>query len=403
MIVSRSHKIALEPTADQERQFKRAAGVARFTWNWALAEWKAWYKAGKKPSAMALKKHFNAIKGELFPWVYDSPRDANAQPFANLDKAYKRFFGGDAKYPKFKKKGKCRDAFYVANDKFHVEGDVITLPRIGKVKMREALRFGGKVVCATVSRTANRWFVSISVEVDLPVLACENQASRVGVDLGVKNLATVAGLDDDINIEGPKPLQAALKRLARLNRSLSRKVKGSKNREKARLKVARCHARIAGVRADALHKLTTWLVRTYGCVVIEDLGVKGMMRNGKLARVISDMGFGEFRRQLDYKQALSQAEVIVADRWFLSSRCCRKCDVVSAGLTLKDRVFHCENRACGHVEDRDIHAARNLERYPGLPGNLYACGHPSAGLAAGLPSETRVVEAGIPGVSLESF
>ena len=146
------HKIALQPTADQERQLRRAAGVARFTWNWALAEWKVWYKGGKRPSAMALKKHFNAIKGELFPWVYESPRDANAQPFANLDKAYKRFFGGDAKYPKFKKKGKCRDAFYVANDKFHVEGDVITLPRVGKVKMREALRFGGKVVCATVSR-----------------------------------------------------------------------------------------------------------------------------------------------------------------------------------------------------------------------------------------------------------
>ena len=221
MIASRSHKIALEPTADQERQFKRAAGVARFTWNWALAQWKTWYKAGKKPSAMALKKHFNAIKGEQFPWVYDSPRDANAQPFANLDKAYKRFFSGDAKYPKFKKKGKCRDAFYVANDKFHVKGDVITLPRIGKVKMREALRFGGKVVCATVSRPfddpsiysgqgASRWFVSISVEVDLPVLASENQARRAGVDLGVKNLATLASLDGDIIIEGPKPLRAAL-------------------------------------------------------------------------------------------------------------------------------------------------------------------------------------------------
>ena len=370
MIVSRSHKIALEPTADQERQFRRAAGVARFTWNWALAEWKVWYKGAKRPSAMALKKHFNAIKGELFPWVYDSPRDANAQPFANLDKAYKRFFAGDAKYPKFKKKGKCRDAFYVANDKFHVEGDVITLPRVGKVKMREALRFGGKVVCATVSRTANRWFVSISVEVDLPVIASENQARRAGVDLGVKNLATVASQGDETIIEGPKPLRAALRRLRRLNRSLSRKAKDSKNREKARLRLARCHARIANVRADALHKLTTRLVRTYGCVVIEDLGVKGMLRNGKLARVISDMGFGEFRRQLDYKQTLSQGDIIVADRWFPSSRRCRKCDVVSVGLTLKDRVFRCENVACGHVEDRDVHAARNLERYPGLPGNL---------------------------------
>ena len=380
MKTTRSHKIALEPTADQEQQLRRAAGVARFTWNWALAEWKTWYKAGKKPSAMALKKYFNAIKGGLFPWVYDSPRDANAQPFANLDKAFKRFFGGDAKYPKFKKKGKCRDAFYVANDKFHVEGDVITLPRVGKVKMREALRFDGKVVCATVSRTASRWFVSISVEVDLPVIANENQASRAGVDLGVKNLATVASLGDDIIIEGPKPLRAGLRRLRRLNRSLSRKAKGSKNREKARLRLARCHARIADVRMDALHKLTTRLVRTYGCVVIEDLGVKGMLRNGKLARVISDMGFGEFRRQLTYKSELSQGKVIVADRWFPSSKLCRKCGLVNESLTLKDRTFTCSG--CRHVEDRDIHAARNLERYPGLRGNHDACGHLSAGSAA---------------------
>ena len=184
MIVSRSHKIALEPTADQERQFRRAAGVARFTWNWALAQWKAWYKAGKRPSAMALKKHFNAIKGELFPWVYESPRDANAQPFANLDKAFKRFFGGDAKYPKFKKKGKCRDAFYVANDKFHVEGDVITLPRVGKVKMREALRFGGKVVCATVSRPFDKLrgesLVCIHQRRGRPAGACKRKPNSQG-------------------------------------------------------------------------------------------------------------------------------------------------------------------------------------------------------------------------------
>ena len=122
MIVSRSHKIALQPTPEQEQALRRAAGVARFTWNWALTEWKAWHKAGKKPTAMKLKKHFNAVKRERFPWVYDSPRDANAQPFANLGQAFRNFFDGQAKYPKLKKKGKCRDAFYVANDKFRVDG-----------------------------------------------------------------------------------------------------------------------------------------------------------------------------------------------------------------------------------------------------------------------------------------
>ena len=206
MKTTRSHKIALEPTADQAQAFRRAAGVARFTWNWALAAWRRQYEAGEKPTALGLKKQFNAIKGEQFPWVYESPRDANAQPFANLGKAFVRFFNKEARRPRFKKKGKCRDAFYVANDKFRVDGRTITLPRIGKVRMREALRFAGKVTGATVSRTANRWFVAVSVEVDLPAVRCENQARTVGVDLGVKRLAT---LSDGTVITGPKPLRSS--------------------------------------------------------------------------------------------------------------------------------------------------------------------------------------------------
>ena len=374
MNVTRSHKIALDPTADQQQQFRRAAGVARFTWNWALAEWKRQYQAGEKPTALGLKKQFNAIKGEQFPWVYESPRDANAQPFANLGKAFARFFRKEARRPRFKKKGKCRDAFYVANDKFHVDGRVITLPHIGKVKMREALRFAGKVTGATVSRTADRWFVAVSVEVDLPLVPCENQARTVGVDLGVKRLATIS---DGTIVEGPKPLCSTLKRLARLGRRLHRKVPGSINRAKAAMRVARCHARVMSVRNDALHKLTTGLVGTYGRIVIEDLNVKGMVRNRRLARAVSDMGFGGFRRQLSYKVVPSLTKLMVADRWFPSSKLCLNCDTLHDGLTLKDRTFKCDG--CGHVEDRDLHAARNLERYPGLQGNPHACGYLSAG------------------------
>ena len=390
LIVSRSHKIALQPTADQEQQFRRAAGVARFTWNWALAEWERQYKAGEKPTALGLKKQFNAIKGEQFPWVYESPRDANARPFANLGKAYGRFFNKEARRPRFKRKGKSRESFYVANDKFRVDGRTITLPRIGAVKMRESLRFEGKLTCATVSCTAGRWFVSISVEADLPTIPCENQARTVGVDLGVKRLAT---LSDGILVEGPRPLRSALKRLRRLSRGLNRKAKGSRNRDQAKLRLARCHARVAGIRSDALHKLTTSLVRTYGWVVIEDLNVKGMGRNRRLSRAIADMGFGQFRRQLEYKQALSESEVIVADRWFPSSRLCTGCNALNEGLTLNDRMFNCDG--CGHREDRDLNAARNLERYPGLRGNRYACGHPGSGPSARLAGETRMDEAGI--------
>ena len=395
MKATRSHRIALQPTADQEQQFKRAAGVARFTWNWALAEWNRQYEAGEKPTAAKLKKQFNAIKGEQFPWVYESPRDANAQPFANLDKAFRRFFNKEAKRPRFKKKDRCRDAFYVANDKFHVDGKTITLPRIGQVKMREALRLPGKILCATVSRTADGGFVAISVETDVPTVASETQAARVGVDLGVRNLAT---LSDGQTVEGPKPLRSSLKRLARLNRSLSRKTLGSRNWVKTKLRVGRCHARIANIRKDALHKLTTGLVRKYACVVIEDLNVKGMVRNRRLSRVISDMGFGEFRRQLEYKAEPTGTEVVVANRWFPSSKLCRVCNHIHENLTLRDRLFKCDG--CGHVEHRDLNAACNLERYPRLIGESDACGHPSAGLAARLPGETRVAEAGIQDVPL---
>ena len=390
MKTTRSHKIALEPSAAPEQKFRRAAGVARFTWNWALAEWNRQYKAGEKPTALGLKKQFNAVKGQRFPWVYESPRDANSQPFANLGKAFARFFNKEARRPRFKKKGKSRDAFYVANDKFHVDGKIITLPRIGKVKMREALRFQGKVAGATVSRTADRWFVAISVEVDMPIVPCENQARTVGVDLGARRLATIS---DGTLVKGPKPLRANLRRLARLNRALSRKVPGSNNRAKAALRVARCYARVASVRGDALNKLTTRLVRTYGRIVIEDLNVEGMLRGRKLARAVSDMGFGEFRRQLDYKVEPSLTKVVVADRWFPSSKLCVKCGALHAGLTLKDRTFKCAG--CDYAEDRDLNAARNLERYPGLQGNPYACGHLGAGRSGRLTGETRVEEAGI--------
>ena len=290
-----------------------------------------------------------------------------------------------------KKKGKCRDAFYVANDKFHVEGDAVTLPHVGKVKMREALRFDGKVIGATVSRTAERWFVAISVEVDLPVVRCENQARTVGVDLGVKRLATIS---DGTTFQGPKPLRRSLRRLRRLSRGLSRKAKGSRNRDKARLRLARCHARVAGIRSDALHKLTTSLVRTYGRVIIEDLNVKGMGRNRRLSRAVADMGFGELRRQLAYKVEPSLTTVVVADRWFPSSRLCARCNALNEGLTLNDRIFDCGS--CGHREDRDLNAACNLERYPGLQGNPHACGHPSAGRSDRLTGGTRVNEAGNP-------
>ena len=372
MKVKRSHRIALEPTDEQRQQFVRAAGCARFAWNWALVEWNCQYKAGDKPTANRLKRQFNTMKRDAFPWLYESPKDANLQPFTYLHEAFQRFFRKLAKRPTLKKKGRCKDSFYVSNDKFRLDGKRVRLPRIGWMKMRESLRFDGKVVGATVSRIANRWFLSVQVETEVFPSPSETQAAVVGVDLGIKHLAV---LSDRRTFDNPKPLRRALRKLRRLNRRLHRKQKGSANRKKAAGGIARLHARIACLRQDVLHKLTTPLVRDYRHVVIEDLNVKGMLRNRRLARAVADVGFGELRRQLTYKADVEQTTVIMADRWFPSTKTCSGCGAVK-DMPLSQREYVCH--VCGMVEDRDLNAARNLERYPGLRGNPYACEHPSA-------------------------
>jgi len=393
-----AHKIALDLTQDQERYCRQAAGTARLTYNWALSEWQRQYHEGGKPSAVALKKQWNGIKYERYPWLSGIHRDAHAQPFTNLQKAFAAFFQNikDRKvgktrrkvgYPTFKKKGQ-HDSFYIANDKLQVQGKRLRIPQLGWVRMREALRFTGKIMAAVVSRTADRWFVSLTVQVDVAPRACENQAERCGVDLGIAHLATLSHPRE--HIEGPKPLKAALVKLRRLNRELARRIKFSTHWQKTKRKLGRLHARIVAIRADALHKLTARLAQTYRVIVIEDLYVAGMTQNRRLARAISDMGLGMFRQQLTYKAAISGATVIVADRWFPSSRLC-VCGVVHDTLTLADRVFHCP--ACGYTDDRDFHAAQNLAAYPRLVGNDNACGQPSAGFPDG-ESETGLVEAG---------
>jgi putative transposase len=213
----------------------------------------------------------------------------------------------------------------------------------------------------TVSRIADRWFASFAVRLDTTSTPCENQAIG-GVDLGVLRLAT---LSTGETMTGPKPLRKLLQDLRRCNKALSRKDKGSANRAKARRKLARLHYRIACQRQDSLHKLTTSLAQRFGTVVIEDLHVKGMVKNHHLARAVSDMGFGMFRSMLTYKAEAAGVNVIVVDRWFPSSKMCSQCGVVVDDLPLSQRVFVC---ACGFVADRDLNAALNLANYPRLVG-----------------------------------
>jgi putative transposase len=244
----------------------------------------------------------------------------------------------------------------------------VTLPRLGTLRThedtgklaRKVADGTARILSATVSRTAQRWFVSFTAELEREVPGRHARpGSAAGVDLGVKVLLTVA--DDTgrvISIAGPKALRSSLSKLRRASRAHSRRQSGSAGRRKSAARLARIHARVANVRADALHKATTSLARRYETVIVEDLNVAGMTRNHGLARAVADQGFGQARRMLEYKTAWNGGNVIVAGRFYPSSKTCSACGAVKAKLPLKERTYRCEH--CGHTGDRDVNAARNL-------------------------------------------
>ena len=372
-----AHKIELDPTQAQARYFAQACGVARFAYNWALSEWVSQYKAGGKPSEAALGRKLNSLKKADYPWMSDVTKCAPQYAIKNLGAAFSRFFKKQGKYPRFKKKGK-HDSFRADNgppDKnshaVRIVGKEVTLPRIGRVRMKEVLRFQGRVLSCTVSRVAHKWFASFQVEMEREPPVRENQAA-VGVDLGVKTLAV---LSDGRSFENPKALRSNLHKLKRFSRSLSRKQKGSANRRKARIKLAKLHYRISCIRKDTLHKLTHYLTKNYTDIGIEDLNVSGMVKNRKLSRAVYDVGFFEFRRQLEYKAKLYGAHVVVADRWFPSSKTCSVCGEVKPTLTLSERRWSC---GCGAIHDRDVNAAINLKNLAASSA-VTACGEYSSG------------------------
>lgn len=387
-----AHKIALDPNNVQATYFARAAGTARFAYNWALAEWQRQFEGCKadaslpKPSQMALRRQLNSIKTEQFPWMLEVTKNAPQMAIIQLGAAFKNFFAGRAKYPKFRKKG-LHDRFSLTNDQFSLDGSRIRIPNLGWVRMRETLRFTGKIMSATVSRVADKWFVSITVDTpdDSHLTKAENQGV-VGVDLGVSALATLSTGDV---ITGPKAHKALLSRLQRLSRGLSRKVKGSENREKAKVKLARLQARVGNIRRDALHQITTDLTRRFHTIGIEDLNVRGMVKNRHLSRAVSDMGFFEFRRQLEYKAAQRGVFIVVADRWYPSSKTCSDCGHKLETLPLPVREWVCPE--CGSIHSRDVNAAINLKNLA-VSSTVSACGEEGSGLGRKLktkPASTK--------------
>ncbi len=369
MKVMKGYKTELDLNNAQITTCLKECGTARFVYNWGLKRYQEEYQAGRPiPTSYGLQKELNAKKKTDFPWMYDVSKCVPQGALDNLQSAFKNFFRkcklkkqgkhkGKCGYPKFKTKKKGVGSFYLTGA-IHVHEKSIQLPRLGLLRLKRVgyLPISGvKILSARISEKAGRWYVSIQVEEEIadPIPA---KGKAIGVDLGVKTLATTS---EAVAYENPKALRKNLKKLARLGRRHSRKTKGSKNRKKAAQKLARMHARIAHIRGNALHQATSAIAKTKPCtIVLEDLNVKGMMKNKKLSRAIADVGMYEFKRQLIYKAEKYGSMVNIVSRWFPSSKTCSCCGWVNEDQELDDRVFVCLDR--GYIADRDYNAAKNL-------------------------------------------
>ena len=350
----RSHKIRLNPNSAQATYFAKACGVTRLSYNWGLAKWKELYEAGEKTSGRVINKEFTKIKRTEFPFITEVTKCAPETAFNNLDNAFKNFFrnlkkGNKKTYPRFKKKG-THDSFAVDNSKFKVNGNKIRIPKLGWVRMTEELRFKGKMLSATISKIADKWFVSILVEMPDEDKSKNQTLPPVGVDLGIKTLAT---LSDGVIFDNIKATKLFERRLRRLNKSLAKKQRRSNRWKKAKLSLSKCHYKISCIRNSAIHKMTRFVANNYSTVCLEDLNVSGMVKNRHLSKAISDVSFGEIRRQIEYKTYA----VSVVDRFFPSTKLCMDCGK-KHDMPLSKRIFEC----CQGPIDRDLHAAQNILR-----------------------------------------
>lgn len=398
-MIQRAYKTKLVVNNREANTLRGCAGLARFVYNWGLAESKREYEeTGKTPSARyVLSKQFNAIKREQFPWVYDYPYDVMESAFNDLENAYKHFFrrvkaGETPGYPRFKRRGDG-DSFRVRSN-ITVEDGRIKLPRIGRLRLAERgyLPAGADVNSATVSCAAGAWYISVQVEEPAPE-PVETTGAVLGVDLGVLALAAVS---DGTIYPNPAVYRKNEKKLARLQRELSRRKRGGENWKKTKAKIAKLQRAISNTRRHHQHNTSADLTRTKrpAAIVLEDLNVKGMAarakprpnedgtgyaRNGAaaksgLSKSLADAGMGELRRQIIYKAGWAGIHVETSDRWFASSKTCSGCGAAKSDLTLADRVYRCP--ACGLVVDRDVNAARNLAAllepvmHGGLPAEL---------------------------------
>jgi len=360
MLINKAFRYELKPNKAQLISLAKHAGCARFAYNWGLAGRIKLYNQEKK-STTAINQHreLNSLKKTELPWMYEVSKCAPQEALRDLDKAFANFFRGIKQnqhvgFPRFKKKG-LRDSFRLTGS-IKVFEKSVQLPRLGNIKLKEIPEVTGRIFSATVRKEAGRWFVSLCVETEIPD-PVPVQGEIIGIDLGLDAFATLSSGE---KIKAPKPLSKYLKRLRKLSKKHSRKQKGSKNKKKSAMKLACLHRKIRNVRQDFLHKLSTSFAKTKQEIVLENLNVSGMVQNRKLSRAISDAGWHEFKRQLEYKTKWYGSTLTFIGRFQPTSKVCSECGYYLDELPLAVREWVCPE--CGAIHDRDINAAINLKK-----------------------------------------
>ncbi|MGW8757635.1 RNA-guided endonuclease InsQ/TnpB family protein [Streptomyces albidoflavus] len=356
--VKRAFKYRFYPTDEQAAELSRTFGCVRLVYNKALEErTRAWYTERRRVSYVQSSAALTEWKKtEELAFLAEVSSVPLQQALRHLQTGFGNFFAKRAQYPRFKSRKKSRASAEYTRSAFKWRDGQLTLAKMAEplgIRWSRPLPEGAEPTTVTVSRdAAGRWFVSLLCEDSLASAPATSAA--VGIDAGITSLVT---LSTGEKITNPRHERRDRARLAKAQRELSRKMKGSANGEKARRAVARVHARIADRRRDSLHKLSTRLVRENQTVVIEDLTVRNLLKNGTLARAISDASWTQLRSMLEYKCAWYGRELVVIDRWFPSSKLCGNCGTVRARLPLNVREWTCD---CGAVHDRDVNAAGNI-------------------------------------------